>query len=194
MGHQVLLIDDNRDDRLLVERELQREFAELSCSPVVDGAEFESALGNGGFQMVITDYQLRWTTGLEVLRTVKKRLPDLPVVMFTGTGNEEIAVEAMKTGLDEYVVKRRGSYARLAVTVRSVLERAHYRKKITQLEASLRSAIHDLKAAESITLDKVLELEQIADAIVGRELRMAQVEAENEQLKAELRHLRSCLR
>ena len=46
----------------------------------------------------MTDYHLQWSDGIRVLQAVKQRLPNCPVIMFTATGNEEIAVEAMKKG------------------------------------------------------------------------------------------------
>ncbi|HID56752.1 TPA: response regulator, partial [Candidatus Poribacteria bacterium] len=104
-GLRVLLIEDNPDDRFLTIRELQREFGRVEVEQITDRRGFEQALESGEFDVVITDYQLRWGNGLEVLREIKKRNPYMPVIMFTGTGNEEIAVEAMKSGLDDYVIK-----------------------------------------------------------------------------------------
>src|SRR4051812_45942395 len=102
---RAVLIDDNPDDRALVMRELRRTFPTLQAEEVTDDKSFTRVLDAGGMDLVITDFQLRWTDGLTVLRTIKSRWPDCPVVMFTGTGSEEIAVEAMKAGLDDYVLK-----------------------------------------------------------------------------------------
>src|SRR5689334_16647561 len=93
-----LLVDDNPDDRALVIRELRREFPALQAEQVLDQAGFTRILESPPFDLVITDYQLRWTDGLSILRAVKERWPDCPVIMFTGTGSEEVAVEAMKAG------------------------------------------------------------------------------------------------
>jgi len=51
--------------------------------------------------VVITDYYLGWSDGITVLLSVKARNPECPVIMFTGRGNEDIAVRAMKAGLDD---------------------------------------------------------------------------------------------
>ena len=58
-----------------------------------------------GFDVVITDYQLQWADGLSVLQQCLKSHPDIPVIMFTDSGSEEIAVEGMKAGLSDYVLK-----------------------------------------------------------------------------------------
>src|SRR6476659_7204594 len=115
MNHslRVLLVDDNPDDRLLALRALQKEIADFKATEITDQAELDRVLMDGGFDLVITDYQLRWSDGLEVVRQVKRLWPQVPVVMFTGTGSEEIAVEAMKAGLDDYVIKSPRHFARL---------------------------------------------------------------------------------
>ena len=120
----ILLIDDNPDDRILVIRELRREFPDLQVEQIIEAKGFAQALEAGDFDLVITDYQLRWMDGLAVLRAVKTRWPDCPVIMFTATGSEEIAVEAMKAGLDDYVLKSPKHFIRLPAAVRSALKRA----------------------------------------------------------------------
>ena len=101
----ILLVDDNPDDRLLVRRLVARELPQCRFQEVVDPASFERALHGGDFDLVITDYQLRWIDGIEITRAIRRRLPYVPVVMFTDTGSEQIAVEAMKAGLADYVLK-----------------------------------------------------------------------------------------
>ncbi len=120
----ILLIDDNPDDRILVIRELRREFPDLQVEQIIEAKGFAQALEAGDFDLVITDYQLRWMDGLAVLRAVKTRWPDCPVIMFTATGSEEIAVEAMKAELDDYVLKSPKHFIRLPAAVRSALKRA----------------------------------------------------------------------
>src|SRR5438093_12304499 len=117
----VLLVDDNPDDRALIMAELPRELPNLRMTEVFDQAGLDAAIARGGLDLVITDYQLCWSNGLEVLRAIKAKYPDCPVIMFTSTGNEEVAVEAMKAGLDDYVIKSLNHFVRLRATARSVL-------------------------------------------------------------------------
>lgn len=123
-ARRILLVDDSPDDRALVIRELSRGFTELRVEPICDMRGLEAALLAGNVDLVVTDNQLGWTDGLEVLRAVKARQPDCPVIMFTGTGNEEVAVLALKAGLDDYVVKGTHELARLGAAARQALERA----------------------------------------------------------------------
>jgi len=81
---------------------------------------------------VITDYRLRWSDGLKTLWSIRSQYPNYPVIMFTDSGTQEIAVEAMKLGLDDYLVKAPKHFVRLPVAVRSALnrKRAEQRSKL----------------------------------------------------------------
>ncbi len=140
----ILVIDDNPTDRLLVKRELERQFSQLQITEISDYKLFGEALNRGKFNLVITDYQLRWTNGLDVLKTIKASYPECPIVMFTNTGNEEIAVEAMKSGLDDYIIKSPKHYVRLGVAVRAVLDRVAAWERVARLEHQLNSLLERL--------------------------------------------------
>jgi len=131
---RILIIDDNPDDRLLAIRELSRAFSDLIVEQIAEAEGLEQILLASNFDLVITDYRLRWSDGISVLRAIKAQYPALPVVMFTNSGNEEIAVEAMKAGLDDYVIKSPNRYFRLPVAVRSSLEQARQRQALKEAE------------------------------------------------------------
>ena len=120
----VLLVDDNRDDRALIRRELSRHFPDFEITEVRGEVDLRQALKRERLHLVVTDFELRWTNGLEVLERVRERFPDCPVIMFTDTGTQEIAVAAMKAGLDDYIVKSAAHYVRLAAAVDGALGRA----------------------------------------------------------------------
>ena len=131
---KILIIDDNASDRKLALREIKKLFSQLRYREIIDEADLNNALKLNKFNLVITDYQIRWITGLEILRRVKEKRPDCPVIMFTGTGSEEIAVSAMKAGLDDYVIKTPKHYVRLAAAVRSAWERSQDREALQEFK------------------------------------------------------------
>ena len=133
---KALIIDDNSSDRALALRELKKLFPLLQYQEIIDEASFAEALKKDNFNLVITDYQLRWTTGLAILDRIKEQKPDCPVIMFTGTGSEEIAVSAMKAGLDDYVIKSPEHYVRLAAAVRSAWQKYEQRKALQEFKQS----------------------------------------------------------
>ncbi len=140
----ILLIDDNPHDRLLAIHALEQEFADLQIKQVIRPQELEEALSTGNFDVVITDYQLRWSDGITVLQKFKSRYPELPIVMFTNSGSEEISVEAMKSGLDDYVVKSARHYMRLPIAVRFAVERATTKRKVQGLELRFQTLLNQL--------------------------------------------------
>src|ERR1051326_791910 len=130
MATRVLLVDDNPQDRLLARRALTAEFPDLHATDVATPAQFEAALKDpAAFDAVVTDYQLRWTDGLKVLERFQQVAPELPVIMFTNTGSEEIAASGLRLHLADYVVKRPGDYGRLAHGVRVALHNAGERRR-----------------------------------------------------------------
>ena len=133
---KALIIDDNPHDRTLALRELKKLFSQLQYWEIIDETSLTEALTKNEFNLVITDYQLLWTTGLKILHRIKEQRPDCPVIMFTGTGSEEIAVEAMKAGLDDYVIKSPQHYVRLASAVRSAWQRSQQQKALEEFKQS----------------------------------------------------------
>ncbi|MBD2104062.1 ATP-binding protein [Leptolyngbya sp. FACHB-261] len=141
---RILLIDDNPDDRALAIRELGRELPGLQVQQITEASSFDQALEADDFDLVITDYRLNWSDGLTILRNVKARYFDCPVIMFTNTGSEEIAVAAMEAGLDDYVIKSPRQFIRLARSVRAALERAEVGQRASRLENRLQTLLNRL--------------------------------------------------
>ena len=154
---KILLIDDNSDDRALIKRELEKGFKNLEINEVEDPKGLKAALKKWNFDLVITDYHLQWSTGLKVFNAVKKEHPLCPVIMVTGTGNEEVAVEAMKKGLDDYVLKTVTHYKRLPASVGKALDHAienlekmYAEEKLRDAEMKYRTLVETLQEALGI--------------------------------------------
>jgi len=141
---RILLVDDNPDDRALAMREVRREFPDSQFQQISQVSELHRILELGRCDLMITDYQLRWSDGITVLLAVKMRWPECPVIMFTGTGNEEVAVQAMKAGLDDYVLKSPRHYARLPSAVHMALEHARQRKARRDAESRYESLFDEV--------------------------------------------------
>ncbi|AGK60763.1 PAS domain S-box [Archaeoglobus sulfaticallidus PM70-1] len=127
---RVMLIDNNPDDIILTTRELKKEFDDVEVLEILDEKEFLNALEEE-FDVVITDYQLKWGTGIDILKKIREKHPFWPVIMFTETSNEEVAIKAMKAGLDDYVLKSPKHFIRLSVAVKVAIEK---KKKEKELE------------------------------------------------------------
>src|SRR5574340_910024 len=135
---RVMIVDDDPGDRALAARELRREFPGVKITEASNREELRAAVEKAEFDLVITDYHLGWSDGIAVLATVRARKPGCPVIMFTGTGSEEIAVHAMKAGLDDYVLKSPKHFGRLPGTIHAVMERAAARQAAREAETRYR--------------------------------------------------------
>ena len=155
-GLRILLIDDTPDDRALAIRELKRAFNAVTVTEIRDAASLRPVEESCAFDLVITDYRLGWTDGLTLLHELKTHCPDRPVIMFTNSGNEELAVEAMKAGLDDYVVKSSKGFVGLAVAIRQALERQDSRRTIARTAQELRALNESL---EALVKERTAELE-----------------------------------
>ena len=114
-----LIVDDSPDGLATARRQLHDVFPQAVFLQAGSAAKMAAALA-GGVDLVLTEYRLQWTDGLAVLANIKERFPGLPVIMVTASGSETVAVEGMKRGLSDYVVKR--EIDRLPAAVLAALE------------------------------------------------------------------------
>src|SRR5262245_6032917 len=99
----VLLADDEKAIRVTLSD--AREEAGHSVVVAADGIQAKNALEERTFDVVVTDLKMPGMPGMEVLRLVKSRAPDTEVIVMTGYGTVESAVDAMKAGAYEYILK-----------------------------------------------------------------------------------------
>jgi len=122
----ILILEDSTADAALLECNLRRRWpdARLTCA---DSREaLCRALDQGPWDVVIADYTLADFTGLEALSLVRDRDADLPFVIVSGTIGEEAAVEAMRAGAQDYVMK--DHLARLVPALERELREADMRR------------------------------------------------------------------
>ncbi|HEU4749334.1 MAG TPA: EAL domain-containing protein [Gemmatimonadaceae bacterium] len=102
---QVLLIDDSAQDAELIARELRKSFGGAQIERVDTPSALKAALQLARWDVVLSDNRMPAFSGMEALHLVKATAPDLPFILVTGTMGEEAAVEALKAGVDDYVLK-----------------------------------------------------------------------------------------
>lgn len=132
---RILIVDDSPFDRELIRRTLQRNFPDAIYVEVLHEQAFVEALQDPDYAFVCTDYYLKWTTGLDILHAIRAHSADLPVLMVTDTGSEEIAAEAMKNGLNDYVLK--SHLTRLPIAIAECLQRRQMEIERRALQAQL---------------------------------------------------------
>ena len=136
---RILIIDDDETDRLAVRRFLLRSGLPAVVEEARSAGEALDAIGGSKYDCVLLDYYLPDMPGLSLFRSLRSRAPDMPVVIFTGRGDEDIAVELMKAGAADYLPKGSMTSERLAAAVRHAMELSHATVARKQAENELRS-------------------------------------------------------
>ena len=104
---RLLHLEDNDQDADLVRRTLASEHLQCHIVHVSNRKDFEHALGQGGFDLIVTDYAIPGWNGLEALACVRALDRAVPFIFFSGALGEERAVEALRCGATDYVLKTR---------------------------------------------------------------------------------------
>lgn len=145
---RLLLVEDSEDDAIVVARHLRSEQFEVAVRRVETLDALEAALTEGGWDLVITDYILPGLDGLEAVRAVRHRDPDLPVLVVSGQIGEATAVAAMRAGANDFIMK--DSLARLGPAIRREMEDARVRRERKQVETRLLRELQRTQRLESL--------------------------------------------
>jgi PAS domain S-box-containing protein len=127
----VLHVDDEPSMNDLTATYLERIDGDLAVSTATNAVEALDRLEREDVDCVVSDYDMPTTNGIEFLEIVREQYADLPFILFTGKGSEEVASEAIAAGVTDYMQKGTGTdqYEVLANRVRNVVERYRARQQ-----------------------------------------------------------------
>ena len=135
---RILFVDDSEDDILLASNALRRDGLTFTQGTASTLAEARASMERERWSVIISDYNLGLDSGLDILAAAREVCPEVPFILLSGTVGEERAVEAIRMGAADYVMKDR--VARLAPAVRREIEVAHALRVKAALEDRLRAA------------------------------------------------------
>ena len=135
---RILYVDDYPLDRELVRDALEKETGGFELVEAASRKDFETQLAQGGFDLILSDFNILGFEGLQVLETVRQAGLDVPVIIVTGTGSEEVAAEAIKRGAADYVIKSPKHIQRLPHIIHGVLEKKQLDHERHKAEEALR--------------------------------------------------------
>ena len=133
---RVLVVEDSVDDTELLMHALRRGGYEPVAHRVENGAALEAALDGGSWDVIVADYSLPQFSAPEALRAVQGKGLDLPFLIVSGTIGEAAAVDAMRTGAHDYIMK--DSLARLVPAIERELREAEGRRERRRAEEAQR--------------------------------------------------------
>ena len=161
-GLRILLAEDSQDDADLLSHHLKRLGVEIVLVRVETPDGLSDALAGGLWDIVISDYRMPKFSGLAALKLVREHSKDLPFIIVSATIGEEIAVEAMRAGANDYVMKN--NLARLLPAVQRELHEARTRAENRAANKAQQEKLDYLAYYDSITglANRNLFLERLA--------------------------------
>ena len=167
---KILIVDDEEADRNTVRRLLEKSGIETEITEAADYQEAKEKMSNNLFDCVLIDYLLPDQDGLTLVREIRQQGVKIPLIVLTGHGNEEVAVDMMKAGASDYLSKFRLTPSRLNQAMQNALriykaeqeaaiakqEKEHLAK---QKEDFIARMTHDLRTP-LVSANHILELFQ----------------------------------
>lgn len=167
---RTLMVEDNPDDADLLLRELRRAGYEPQGRRVETEPEFLTELERSP-EIILSDYSMPRFSGLRAAQLLRESGRNIPFILISGTVGEDVAVEAMKHGATDYLLKDR--IARLGPAIEHALEQQRLREERKRADEEIRSQLQ--------------ELQRWHEAMLGREERILQLKREVNELLAERR-------
>src|SRR5499426_3785050 len=146
---RILHLEDDLRDAELLQAKLESEDILCHIIRVETQADFCAALEQGGVDLILADYTLPSFDGLTALKIALEKCPDLPFIFISGTLGEEVAIEALKLGATDYVVK--GRLSRIVPLVHRALREARERGDRKRAENALRRGEAYLSEAQRLS-------------------------------------------
>jgi PAS domain S-box-containing protein len=142
---RVLHVDDEPGFAEVVSTFLKRADERFAVETATSASEGLELLASDSFDCVVSDYDMPGQPGIDFLKPVRERDPELPFILFTGKGSEEIASEAISAGVTDYLRKESGTdqYALLATQIRNATERARAERERRQSDRRFQAVFDD---------------------------------------------------
>jgi PAS domain S-box-containing protein len=139
---RVLILEDNPIDAFLLRNSLSTECFDCEVVEANNKTSFLTALATGGFDLIISDYLVPGFDGLEALALAREESPDIPFIFFSGAMGDGVAVETLRAGANDYVLKDRP--ARLVPAIQRTLAEADERARRKRLERQYEGLVNSI--------------------------------------------------
>jgi|GEM_PF-3102497 len=155
---KILLVEDSEDDEKLLVHSLKRSNLIFDIQRVETEADFLDQMEKYKPDLVITDYSLPQLNALRVLELSREHSYKVPIILVTGTQTEEVAVQSIKGGAEDYILKH--NLLRLPSTINNILEKKKIEKEKENAQAALRTSEELYKMITEHTQDLICVLDK----------------------------------
>lgn len=160
---RILHLEDNEPDHVLVAAILRAEGLDCDFTVAKSGDEFGRLLAAGTFDLIVSDFTLPSYDGLNALSLAQVQAPETPFLFFSGTIGEDVAVDSLKQGAVDYVLKQKPG--RLAAAVRRAVRNAAERARLKEAERALQQSEERLHIVAKATNDVLWEWNLQSDQV-----------------------------
>ena len=143
---QILVVEDDELDRLIIKKALKSASINHDLYFAEDHESGKAATQNQEYDCIFLDYNLPGGTGIDLLKEIRKAGNQSPIIIVTSQGDEKIAVEAMKTGANDYIPKDLLTGDGIAQSVRYMVNLKEQASRQRELELQLSTTQNQLKA------------------------------------------------
>ncbi|MDE3066428.1 MAG: response regulator [Verrucomicrobiota bacterium] len=172
---RILNLEDDVNDAALNEAMLSARWSDCQLTRVDNRADYLAALERGGMDLVLSDYTMPAFSGREALALARERRPEVPFLFVSGTIGEDAAIEALKNGATDYVLKHRlmrliPAVARALAEVEERAERQRAEEAMRQSEHKYRQLFESLGHAALVTdqqTGKIVDANPRAEMMLG---------------------------
>ena len=157
---KILLVDDDEDDIFLVKGLLREGFPEkkIDFKSTNSSQDAEKYLEKNGYDICLLDLRLGKVDGISLLKSLKEKCLEAPVIILTGQGDQEKAVEVMKAGAEDYLIKSRLSVDGLSRAIRSAINLKKAKEEQRKAELALKAQDRLLNGVSKAT-NKLLTIQ-----------------------------------
>lgn len=161
MAEKILIIDDEPSIRNTFSRFLKSEG--YSTATADGGKEAFSMITKEVFDLVLLDLKMPQMDGISVLKEIKKMSPELPVIMVTAHGDVPVAVEAIKSGACEFLLKP-PDFDHLVMVINSALEKKRLRNELDRLDSNLEASLEMLLGRSAAIKNVIQNIKRVASS------------------------------
>ncbi len=168
---RILLVEDDEDDAFIINDLFNQSELEINhtITHVDNHDDALEVLEKEFFDVCLFDYRLGGRDGLDLLKAVRQRGIDYPVIILTGQGDQEVAVEAMKNGATDYRTKTNLTPESLLSSIQVAIQLCNMEHRRNQAEEKLRYSHMELVSAHQELQDSMKKLQTAQDQIIRSE-------------------------
>ncbi|MEL7068807.1 MAG: ATP-binding protein [Cyanobacteria bacterium J06581_3] len=177
----LLIVDDDAVDRMALQRALKGTTFDVTVTEATDVRTALEAISHGKYDCIFLDYNLPGESGLDLTRKVRAQGLKVPLIVLTGQGDEQTAVELMKAGASDYLPKNKLSSESIARLIRSTM-------RVFKAEAAVDKVNQNLRDKNNLLEKKNQESEQQRQHIYKQNLQLQEVSRLKSEFLATMSH------